>query len=248
MLPSLILRPLSIEIRTDKEGKPAREMPFELVPLDDLLGHEMTIDVELGQLIAGVLNTSTLDWPILIDEKTNLILDGHHRTEGLIALNFTNIPAILIDYQDDDLIKIGTWYPLVKCTLDDIINVLKSNGFIIEEVDDKELEIKNIDNRETTALIGNDKKLYRVQGERENIFQHVRDSWLKHVKYYDDPEMCLANANKKHTAIISWAYTKSEVINHVKKGRIFLPKTTRHQLKYEVKRCNFSIKDLTKKV
>ena len=247
MSPFIILRALSIEIRTDKIGKPVREMPFELVELDDLLGHEMTIDVELGQLIAGVLNTSTLDWPILIDEETNLILDGHHRTEGLMALNFKNIPAILIDYQDDDLIKIGTWYPLVKCTLDDILSILTSSGFDIQEVDDRILEINNIDNREVAALIGNDKKMFRVQGEREAIFQLVRDSWLKHVKYYDDPVMCLANANKKHTAIISWAYTKNEVIDHVKKGKIFLPKTTRHQLKYEVKRCDFSIKDLTKK-
>jgi hypothetical protein len=239
---------LSIEIRTDKEGKQVREMPFELVQLGDLLGHEMTIDVELGQLIAGVLNTSTLDWPILVDEKTNLILDGHHRTEGLIALNYTNIPAILIDYRDDDLIKIGTWYPLVECKLDDIIDVLKNNGFDIEEVDNKEFEIKDIDSRRITALIGNDKKLFRVQGEREDIFQFVRDSWLRRVKYYDDPNMCLANADKKHTAIISWAYTKDEVINHVKNGKIFLPKTTRHQLKYEVKRCDFSIKDLTKNV
>ncbi len=243
-----ILRALSIEIRTDKKGKPEREMPFELVELSDLLGHEMTIYVELGQLIAGVLNTSTLDWPILIDEKTKLILDGHHRTEGLKALNFTNIPAILIDYHDDDLIKIGTWYPLVRCKLDDIISVLSNSGFDIQEIDDKILKIENIDSREVTALIGNDKKMFKVYGDREDIFQFVRDSWLRHVKYYDDPEMCLENADIKHTAIISWSYTKDEVINHVKNGEIFLPKTTRHQLKYEVKRCNFSIKDLTKRI
>ena len=56
----------------------------------------------------------TLKWggytkPLLIDKETGTILDGHHRYEVGKKLKLKFIPAIVIDYLNDDRVGVTTW-------------------------------------------------------------------------------------------------------------------------------------------
>jgi hypothetical protein len=62
--------------------------------------------------------------PIVVDEQTRVILDGHHRFEALKRLGCRRIPAYLVDYMDG-AIEVMTWPGAVvnAITKDEIISM-----------------------------------------------------------------------------------------------------------------------------
>ena len=115
---------MGIEVRSHKRPKPEKEFEIEMVLLKDLIPHEETIDQELKWFIDAVQESGMVYWPMLIAHGSHLILDGHHRHAGLRALNFVNAPAIMIDYMDDELIQLDTWYPLIQQSVQHVISTL----------------------------------------------------------------------------------------------------------------------------
>jgi hypothetical protein len=157
-------------------------------------------------------------------------------------MGYKNGPAHLIDYLDDSLVTLDTWYPRVNATPEIVVKKLEQAGLQVKSVEHYDMQY--IDNREITAYIGNIEDIYQVFGEREHIFRQVRDLWLEDIMYYDDPDMCLVQTRKDQTAIISWSYTKEEILGHVSEGIVHLPKTTRHELSFQIKRTNFPLDEL----
>ncbi len=235
---------MSIEVRSNKGKILRKNYPIVLVDLIDLIPHEQTIPHELTKFIDGIQKSRTIYWPLMIDKYSNLILDGHHRTAGLKHLRYKNIPAVLLDYQDDELVKLDTWYPLINIPVEKIIDELSDLKFKIDMI--SELNMNDLKERKFTAIVGNKDRFYRIEGEREDIFELIRSRWLDEIIYYDDAQMCLDNSDNNHTSVIAWSYTKNEVLDIVLAGKIFLPKTTRHTLKFETFKCNFSIDNLDK--
>jgi len=239
---------MGVEVRSHKgPKKPDLDFPVIKVRLDDVIPHEQTIPNELDWFINSVQESQTIHWPMLIGAKNHTILDGHHRAAGLKKLNYTEAPAILIDYYDDELIQLDTWYPLLQFPVSKVIGHLREQGLTIKECSVQDFSDDKLRGRATTAYIGNTKELYEITGDRETIFKQVKDFWLKDIVYYDDTEMCLENTDEEHTAIISWSYTKEEIIGHVKNGIIHLPKTTRHTLSYNVPEGVFPLEELARK-
>lgn len=75
-----------------------------LVDISSLKPHERTDDIRLKNLSNEIKIDGVLKKPIVVDEKTNTIIDGHHRVEALRALGCTRIPVCYVDYMCD---KIG---------------------------------------------------------------------------------------------------------------------------------------------
>ncbi|WP_246263905.1 ParB N-terminal domain-containing protein [Metallosphaera tengchongensis] len=69
--------------------------------------------------------------PILIDEKSLLVIDGHHRREAMMQLGFKRIPVYAVDYQDSS-ITVDVWYRKVELNPVSrlFLNSLKSEGKI----------------------------------------------------------------------------------------------------------------------
>ena len=68
------------------------------------------------------LHQMTIKWggynkPLLVDVKSRVILDGHHRFRIGEALGLKFLPAILIDYLVDDRIQVMTWPMLNRIRL-----------------------------------------------------------------------------------------------------------------------------------
>jgi len=236
---------MGVEVRSHKgPEKPLMDFPVVKVKIEELTPHEQTIPTELDWFIESVRDSDVLIWPMIIGDEHYIILDGHHRAEGLRRLNYKEAPAILIDYSDDDLVKLDTWYPLVNFPVDEVIDHLQKLDLDIEEIDPTKFSRAALNDREITAFVGNSTKLYQVIGDRETIFRELRDNWLANITYYDDADMCFEKSNPSHTALVSWAYTKEEIIEQVNNGVVHLPKTTRHTLKYRVPKCNFPLSEL----
>src|SRR5256886_7092931 len=81
---------------------------FAVVELSRLHGHERIRPALLKQLTEQLRRDGFLKRPILVAERDFVILDGHHRAEGVRALGCVKIPAYLVDYESD-LVHLGTW-------------------------------------------------------------------------------------------------------------------------------------------
>lgn len=234
---------MGVEIR--RQPKPTKVMEFkvELVKLTDLKSHEEIIPAGLEDFKINVVKDGIVKHPMIVDKNSMLVLDGHHRKNGLLELGFINAPAILIDYYDDDLVDLDTWYPRIKADPMTFLSELKKLDFTVEELKG-EFPIKSLKNREITAVVGNNKKLWTVKGVREEMFFLVRERWLDDIIYYDEYSGCLKETLENETSIVAWAYTKKEVIEHASSGLVYLPKTTRHIVKYLYPNCNYPLSKL----
>ena len=81
----------------------------QLVPVSWLKPHE-----EIKQRNRDKLLEMTKRWkgytkPLLVDSVTGSILDGHHRHSIAVILGLKRVPAIVIDYLNDDEITVSVW-------------------------------------------------------------------------------------------------------------------------------------------
>ncbi|GAB6148246.1 ParB N-terminal domain-containing protein [Stetteria hydrogenophila] len=81
-----------------------------LAPLARLRVHEQVIESHVLELVREILESGVVIRPILVDSKTMVILDGHHRVEALRRLGRRLAPAVLVDY-DDECVTVSSWRP-----------------------------------------------------------------------------------------------------------------------------------------
>ncbi len=82
---------------------------IDIVDISELKPHEK-IDIELVHtLLRDVICKGYIEKPILVDIYSMTILDGHHRVAVLKSLGRRRVPAILVDYLNDNIIKVYSW-------------------------------------------------------------------------------------------------------------------------------------------
>ncbi len=79
-----------------------------LMPLDALVPHEKTSKDRVQWLKNNILETSIIKRPLIVDENTYTVIDGHHRLEALRQLGARYAPVVLANYSQD-IESIGTW-------------------------------------------------------------------------------------------------------------------------------------------
>lgn len=72
--------------------------------LGELKPHEEIQEKRLEQVKEEIEERSALDKPLLVDRRTGVILDGHHRYYALRDLKVSNVPVIEVDYREDESI------------------------------------------------------------------------------------------------------------------------------------------------
>ena len=78
-------------------------MKPKLIKIESLLAHEELVLDELYALKENIERTGVLECPILVDNKHNIILDGHHRAKSLEELGCRYVPAWLVNYFGDEV-------------------------------------------------------------------------------------------------------------------------------------------------
>ncbi len=100
-----------------------------LVPLSILTPHEQTVEEHVRELQEDIAKSRRVIKPIIVDIKTFIILDGHHRVEALKRLGKRYVPAILIDY-DDECIHVSSWRSNWRVTKD-LVRVAGLSGKLL---------------------------------------------------------------------------------------------------------------------
>ncbi|MGQ9565953.1 MAG: hypothetical protein ACUVT5_05345 [Candidatus Bathyarchaeales archaeon] len=90
-------------LKTEQE-----KVTIALLPIDELKPHEKGSPLYLELLKQEILRDGMLKYPIIVDEKSRVILDGMHRWLALKDLGYSRIPVILVNALQDPKIHVGT--------------------------------------------------------------------------------------------------------------------------------------------
>lgn len=74
-----------------------------LTEINKLKCHEMVCLKRLKQVKDDLSVKGYIKNPIVVDQKYNIILDGHHRVEALRQLGVIKVPAYFVNYQNNNI-------------------------------------------------------------------------------------------------------------------------------------------------
>lgn len=86
-------------------------MTWELVQVTALRPHEQTLAQREEEMYQKISGNQFFHKPLLVDRSTMTILDGHHRHQASLRLGLVQVPAIVMDYMDDESITVEAWPP-----------------------------------------------------------------------------------------------------------------------------------------
>lgn len=77
-----------------------------LIKVDKLKGHEKTNLRRLRSLMVEIVSDGCLKRPVVVDRKTLVILDGHHRHKVFKMLGLRKIPVFFVDYLGNNKVRV----------------------------------------------------------------------------------------------------------------------------------------------
>jgi len=95
-------------LSSQEKAREVAKPKIAIVPIDKLKPHEKIDERHLECLADIIIRDGVIIKPLLVDAKTMIILDGHHRYEILKRLGKKYVPVLLVDY-DSDYVKVGSW-------------------------------------------------------------------------------------------------------------------------------------------
>ena len=76
---------------------------IEKLEIRELNPHEKVIEENLKKVLTSLKVEKRLKEPIIVDEETKVILDGHHRAKAFALLGLKEIPCKLVDYSSNEI-------------------------------------------------------------------------------------------------------------------------------------------------
>jgi hypothetical protein len=93
---------------------------IRLLPIDMLLPHEEHDHEHAVALSRAIAKDGYLSRPVVVEERTLTLLDGHHRLAALAMLGCRFVPSVLLDYEDPR-VRLDGWRPDVVVDRDMVI-------------------------------------------------------------------------------------------------------------------------------
>lgn len=81
---------------------------YAIVPARTLTPHEETDPKDVERLAKRLREDGTVRDPVIVDEGSRVILDGHHRFQALKRLGCSWIPCHMLDYTDP-AVRVESW-------------------------------------------------------------------------------------------------------------------------------------------
>lgn len=102
---------------------------IEFLPLQGLHRHEQIDLTRAAALLKDIGAAGTWTQPLLVEQHSSVVLDGHHRFWCACQLGLVSIPAILIEYCDPDL-TLETWRADYPVTMDDVLTAARTGDLL----------------------------------------------------------------------------------------------------------------------
>ena len=200
-----------------------------LVRLDDLVPHEGTEYLRVKRLVRSIQELRAVLKPVIIDSRTKLIIDGHHRVAALKVLGAKYVPAIVIDYRTE-IERIEPFTYVLAGSSDRVDKLAKS---IVSEVDGSgHLPVALSVRRRGIG------ELLSVRADLNYVLEYVTNIASKHklryIKVAPVGNSMLAELLPRDGGGIALLVIKPRLITHdtvfetLRRGAEFPPRTTYH--------------------
>jgi hypothetical protein len=216
---------------------------LEVWEVKNLLSHEQVISHNLKRLKEAMLNIGHLVDPLIVDKKTGVVLDGNHRLKVLEIIECPHATVQALDYASDE-IGLGTWYPTVSLTSDEIFHL---DSLKHEKVDYEAGKAAVDSLKAPFMLMGKDKEYHLINPGSYKLMEMVEEqnyvfSLLEKgsVDYIPDEEVDKSLSMKK-SVFYRRAYKKEEVVKAAQAHTPFPPKSTRHKIPGRIIRLNMKL-------
>jgi len=229
---------------------------LKIVDINSLFLHEETIPEVLEKLAAEIRMDEALKHPVIVDEKSLVVLDGMHRVAALKMLNCRRVPVCLVDYKNPSII-VGAWYRTIasinKHSANEILEEIRNLGFNVKKGDVKSVE--EIGKNSIIAALKMRENSYLVCHVFENLkeaYDHIKmiEDRLKQsnlqVNYETEADSFRKLREGKVDAILQTPrLSKEEIVKTALSGKVFVHKATRHVIPARPLNVNVPLKLLT---
>ena len=79
------------------------------MPMEILRPHEQTRPKKVEELEKMTNRWNAYVLPLVVDENTGVILDGHHRHQVALRLGLQCLPCVQVDYIGDETVELDVW-------------------------------------------------------------------------------------------------------------------------------------------
>lgn len=79
-------------------------LKFKIINIDSIIPHEEFNQEAVDGLCEEIKCSEAFTHPVLVDKKTGLLIDGHHRYNAMRNLGAKTIPAYLVNYSCPNLV------------------------------------------------------------------------------------------------------------------------------------------------
>jgi len=209
-------------------------LKVRLEEIDKLKLHEEIIPEALEKLMKAIEKDGIVYHPVIVDEKSLVVLDGMHRVEALRRIGCIRMPVCLVDYFSP-LIRVDRWYRTVKGG--DVEGALAKAGIKYTTVKRQEAEdVVNNKSYPCSVLVRDFgfiieekfKDIYDAYQIVSMIERVLTDRGLKIGYETEDDAVRMLDNGNVDAVVVTPPINKKDVIDVALSGRVFIPKTTRH--------------------
>ncbi len=193
-----------------------------------------------------MLNIGHLVDPLIIDKNSGTVLDGNHRLKVLEIIECPHAACQTVDYKSDK-IRVGTWLPLYREPIDQII---KSASMKTENVD-YEQGLNAVDNFKAPFMLvkkkNGKKECFLMNPGSYKIKENIEEQnfilgAINGTKAYYVPEDTVEEKMQDGDCYLyRRTYTKEEIVNTAKAHNPLPPKSTRHMIPDRIIRLNMKL-------
>lgn len=227
---------------------------LKIIPLTDILPHEVFDNTRAKPLAIRLKKEGYLTNPIIVapmGEGKYLQLDGMNRYSAFEVLGLPSILAQIIDYNDQETVELSSWTHLFAADKQIFLDFLgKNNNLKIREGHMSDIGHRYIRPEglgRLCSFICRDKKVYIISTNgklmdkldrlnqivslyKQNIVRDV----LPCSSVFCEMNSLFSEHKECNTMIVFPTFTRHQIIELVRAGRLFPPGVTRHIIK---RRC-----------
>ena len=212
-------------------------LDIAILDISALRPHEEVIPELRDYLVRSIKADRCVKNPVIVDERSLVVLDGVHRVAALQKLGIRRIPVCLVDYRNP-AIRVLSWYRTVRGSLDpdQVVLQIKKVGYTVEKTENS--SVKDVGHspmaaalqlREQTFLI---KSSFKDLQEAFAIISRI-ESRLKAAGLtvrYETESDALDGLEKGwvDAVICTPKISKEEIIQYALKNQALAWKATRH--------------------
>lgn len=203
--------------------------------------HEKVLPDFIKKLEAFIKEDGIVKDPVIVDEKTLVVLDGMHRVVALRELGSSYVPCCFIDYTVP-VVQLGAWYRVIigGASTKEIVEMTRTS---FKNLRINEAETTNLDRKinsfqgigafrsSSSAWIIRTGKKTNPKEAYDSIYlieEKLRSSGLRITFQTESDAKTIILNDKSSTCLMVPVLSKKDVLHFALRGEVFAPKATRH--------------------